>query len=177
MKIFAALLPLAALASSPAQAATVIEELRFTAVTNGPIQNHSGTFSFSYNSVGVFNPTLRSIDFSLGGFAFTLANTIIGGSQSFDRPPQTFLTLGGATNLFGISPDNNDFFLSINRNTGASSFGYVLPGNRSTFFSSQANVAAVPEPATWLMMILGLGFVGGAMRAARGRQRLSVSYS
>jgi len=35
---------------------------------------------------------------------------------------------------------------------------------------------AVPEPATWLMMILGFGFVGGAMRARR-RERLTVSYS
>ncbi len=30
-----------------------------------------------------------------------------------------------------------------------------------TFFGSQI---AVPEPATWAMMILGMGFVGGAMR-------------
>lgn len=36
---------------------------------------------------------------------------------------------------------------------------------------------AVPEPGTWALMILGFGFVGGAMRARRGRQKLSVSYS
>lgn len=36
---------------------------------------------------------------------------------------------------------------------------------------------AVPEPATWAMMILGLGFIGGAMRSAKRRQRLAVSYS
>lgn len=35
---------------------------------------------------------------------------------------------------------------------------------------------AVPEPATWLMMILGFGFVGGLMRSRR-RQNLTVSYS
>jgi hypothetical protein len=35
---------------------------------------------------------------------------------------------------------------------------------------------AVPEPATWLMMILGFGLVGGVMRSQR-RQKLTVSYS
>jgi hypothetical protein len=35
--------------------------------------------------------------------------------------------------------------------------------------------AAVPEPATWAMMLLGFGFVGGAMRSAKRRQKLTVS--
>ncbi|MFM2410097.1 MAG: hypothetical protein RL481_925 [Pseudomonadota bacterium] len=29
------------------------------------------------------------------------------------------------------------------------------------------NIAAVPEPATWAMMIIGFGLIGGAMRARR----------
>jgi hypothetical protein len=37
-------------------------------------------------------------------------------------------------------------------------------------------VAAVPEPATWAMMIAGFGMVGGAMRFARGRRKVAVSY-
>lgn len=40
-------------------------------------------------------------------------------------------------------------------------------------FSSVDN--AVPEPATWAMMLLGFGFVGGAMRARR--KRTTVSYA
>ena len=35
---------------------------------------------------------------------------------------------------------------------------------------------AIPEPATWLMMILGFGAIGGMMRAKR-RQNVSVSYA
>lgn len=35
---------------------------------------------------------------------------------------------------------------------------------------------AVPEPSTWLMMILGFGLVGGMLRAKR-RENLTVSYS
>ncbi len=34
---------------------------------------------------------------------------------------------------------------------------------------ADVSISAVPEPATWAMMILGFGAVGGAMRAARRR--------
>lgn len=36
---------------------------------------------------------------------------------------------------------------------------------------------AVPEPATWAMMLLGFFAVGGAMRASRRRQKITVSYA
>lgn len=35
----------------------------------------------------------------------------------------------------------------------------------------------IPEPATWGMMLLGFGFVGGAMRARRRHTRLAVTYA
>jgi hypothetical protein len=37
--------------------------------------------------------------------------------------------------------------------------------------------SAVPEPATWAMMIGGFGMVGGAMRSARRKQKIVVSYA
>ncbi|WP_082992669.1 PEPxxWA-CTERM sorting domain-containing protein [Erythrobacter sp. QSSC1-22B] len=36
---------------------------------------------------------------------------------------------------------------------------------------------AVPEPSTWAMMLLGFGFVGGGMRSAKRRQKVTVSYA
>lgn len=36
--------------------------------------------------------------------------------------------------------------------------------------------APVPEPATWGLMLLGFGFVGGAMRSARRKTKLTISY-
>jgi phospholipase/lecithinase/hemolysin len=36
---------------------------------------------------------------------------------------------------------------------------------------------SVPEPSTWAMMLLGFGFVGGALRSARRRQKITVSYA
>lgn len=40
-----------------------------------------------------------------------------------------------------------------------------------------ASNGAVPEPTTWAMMILGFGFVGGAMRSAKRLRKVSVAYS
>ena len=37
-----------------------------------------------------------------------------------------------------------------------------------------AGTAGVPEPATWAMMIIGFGFVGGAMRARNRRMRFAA---
>ena len=44
-----------------------------------------------------------------------------------------------------------------------------------TFFDT--GTPAVPEPATWAMMLLGFGFIGGMMRSAKRRRKLTVSYA
>jgi PEP-CTERM motif len=44
-----------------------------------------------------------------------------------------------------------------------------------TTFETSA-IGAVPEPATWAMLILGFGVIGGAMRSAR-RQSVRVTYA
>jgi PEP-CTERM motif len=39
-------------------------------------------------------------------------------------------------------------------------------------------LGAIPEPATWAMMILGFGMIGGAMRRRRAvRPTVRVAYS
>jgi glutamine cyclotransferase len=43
--------------------------------------------------------------------------------------------------------------------------------------SDTGGPGAVPEPSTWALMILGFGFIGGAMRSAKRRRKLSVSYA
>jgi hypothetical protein len=45
-------------------------------------------------------------------------------------------------------------------------FGSATPGN-----------GAVPEPATWAMLLLGFGLVGGALRSRKRREQLIVRYA
>lgn len=76
----------------------------------------------------------------------------------------------GTTNLFYDSAPITSGTIALSdyypRNPGYSHI---------TFFDTGA--PAVPEPATWAMMLLGFGFVGGAMRSARRRQRLALSHA
>lgn len=90
-----------------------------------------------------------------------------------------------ASTNFGGSPDT----FAIGRNATFDSYFSGLIDNvfvydtaltadqvgalRSTGFPSpQSPVAAVPEPGTWAMMILGFGFVGSTMRRGRKARAL-----
>lgn len=46
-------------------------------------------------------------------------------------------------------------------------FSFTAQGTQITSFSASAISAAVPEPATWAMMLLGFGAIGFAMRRRR----------
>ncbi|WP_394760657.1 PEPxxWA-CTERM sorting domain-containing protein [Phenylobacterium sp.] len=49
------------------------------------------------------------------------------------------------------------------------------PGNQLVDFAPENRMlAAVPEPATWAMMIMGFGLAGGALRRRRMQGRLGV---
>ena len=51
------------------------------------------------------------------------------------------------------------------------------PGYSHITFFDTGGPPAVPEPATWAMMLLGFGFVGGAMRSAKRRRKLALSHA
>lgn len=74
-------------------------------------------------------------------------------------------------NLDGVSFSADDFnpatapsqLISYSLGTQTDQFH---PGTWDFLFT---NASAVPEPATWAMMLLGFGVLGGALRRARGR--------
>lgn len=97
------------------------------------------------------------------------------------------------TNPFGLYEftldlsDGSSVSASYDGNGGAGFLGFAGAGVTGFTVSSAADFAigdfytagstgAVPEPATWLLMMLGFGLVGGALRSQR-RQKLTVSYS
>ena len=90
---------------------------------------------------------------------------------------------------YGPADIGNDILPEIGQGAGAQGFTPPLlgPGSYSVWIqetgSGSANygfnfrLAAVPEPATWAMMIVGFGLVGGAMRSAKQRRKLAVSFA
>ena len=83
----------------------------------------------------------------------------------------------GARTSFDIANNNTAFALNgntlytVNLATGA--FTSVGNTDRTLF----ALTAAVPEPATWGLMILGFGVVGSALRSRNGRRAAKVSFA
>ena len=56
-------------------------------------------------------------------------------------------------------------------------FSAVGTSNSLGGYVDNITLAAVPEPATWAMMIMGFGLIGGALRSAKGRQTTRVRYA
>ena len=123
------------------------------------VDSIDATESFTINGVSVTRDsgvTQNDISF------FTLAE---GGGFDFDTEQSTGLSFFGPQ-LFSGTLANPSFL------TGS----FDLTGNPGTLTISSFE-SAVPEPGTWLLMILGFGFVGAGMRRRKQAVKLSVSYN
>ena len=97
-----------------------------------------------------------NIDFSSVTFNGVNFNTVLTGTQEFrNLLNQNLVT--GATNLLSIS--------------GMSGGNASFTGNLAF-----AQVAAIPEPATWIMMLLGFAGIGFTMRR-KDKSTLQVRYT
>ncbi len=70
-----------------------------------------------------------------------------------------------------------DFGYSV---TGGYYSGEDLPKGGDFDYNDMAWVSttgAIPEPATWAMMIMGFGLIGGALRSAKSRQAVRVRFA
>ncbi len=165
---------IAATTAVPASAATLLFELSggrnlTFELDSNPTPNSFQTFAGSDMTVftnvsGTVNgmaAVISTISFGTGLFA----------DFSVNAPGLGFTQFANGGPLFSGSPAapvfapgtfmlTNPFFASSN----------------STLVISEQAVSPIPEPATWAMMLLGFGLVGGAMRARR-REKLTVSYA
>lgn len=80
-------------------------------------------------------------------------------------------SIGRTESLFFIGSDNTFTF-----QTGGELFARINDINQNNSGSFDVTVAAVPEPATWGMMILGFGVAGTALRR-RAKVRTTVAYA
>ena len=151
----------------------------FSALTIDP-RGSSGSYTgfdgftainFGLDSLGRGNSTY---------YGDVVLNLLSGGSITFQNV--AFQTNGNQH--FGISSDDNRIFSSIEFEN---LFSFDKNGNKlaAQKFDSLKQVSinlanapvtpGVPEPATWTMMIIGFGAVGGVMR--KRKVKTAVSYS
>ena len=157
---------------------------------------------WDFNPYGISStPTLAFFWNSLpggtqGGMALTTTGpyrdlspgTVISSTSIFSQS-----ATAESTAAFRTSGTHNLGFRFFNESTSAVNFGYLtMTTNGPTGFLATVNgwtfensggaitvpdaVAAIPEPATWAMMMLGFGFMGAAMRRTRATT-LRVRYA
>jgi hypothetical protein len=147
----------------------------FDYTSNDGTELASGTLSATANGDGAFTATTGSITAS--GPVATGAGTLIANASApsaIDSPSGYFLfddqvlpgqnplitnpgllfDIGGSEiNIYSNGPGPGTYLFQTN-NGGASRFGNF-------------SISAVPEPASWAMMLLGMGLVGSAARFSR----------
>lgn len=167
-------------AATNASAAVVIVGGGTTVDVTGPTTLDGGiNFSMGYSDSGSSSPFIETLSWNntlSGIYGITLSTTaaLAGGANDVDIT-SAFLTGGSVIGSLGLiaDPDNTDLNEDYALNTLLESGTYTLTiqGTRGTTGSFGGNVAftaaAVPEPATWAMMLFGFGAVGFAMRRRR----------
>lgn len=139
------------------------------------IRNSINSTSTGTSNFGAFDPTLSHCiqlplpaTYDLGEFVFDFAsgNTLFGtysGLLTFNSPGifnnvQNYVVTGGT----GIFANATGTFVG----TGTLGFTTGAPRGEQSFRGT-INAPAVPEAATWTMMMLGFGVIGGICRRRR----------
>jgi hypothetical protein len=177
---------LLACSGNAAQAAKILDSYNVQAYKGSELVL-SGSFSVLHDdptTVSVYSQTatLQSANLALGSTTFTAENAALFKNTSpFSYNDKDLYQLYGivGTGLgrsTGVGGATDDFSLTFNPYTGAVAnllYAKANPAISGTFADRVVltpAAGAVPEPATWAMMILGMGVVGFAMR-----RRMKVS--
>jgi hypothetical protein len=122
------------------------------------------------NNLGSFSLNATPQDY--GGEFFDLLVTFTLPTGTSPNPTTLTATLTGQivdSTSGGVTIDFNNNWLSFNSDAGPFLFSVndvsVSPDSRIQILSGQ--IQALPEPATWGMMLLGFGGIGFAMRRRR----------
>ena len=170
--------------AAPAHAATTFVNF---SMQNGSTSVANGSFSYDSSLTGALNySNLDSFSFTLPGSSYDLAfinsgNFSIYRYFGYDATLGSFVSsnIGGFEQILsGLKSDfSSGFFVRFDN-----SYRLVRnykPESGEIFYTtlnvtSRTSDSAVPEPATWAMMLAGFGAIGFAMRRKR---RQAVNYN
>ena len=130
-----------------------------------------GTLDFSGSSrICASYPVLLSCDATLGvSFAAPVSDLsfVVGGLDALSSTVSVTLSfLDGTSQAFSFTNFANSNFNTIDFSALADITGFTASSNDNlgVTYDDLRFTADVPEPATWAMMIGGLGLIGGAAR-------------
>ncbi|WP_293367122.1 PEPxxWA-CTERM sorting domain-containing protein [Phenylobacterium sp.] len=179
----------ALICGAAAQAATITETVSFTAEGFGPgapVDPLSGSFTFTidptqeYINAGGVTTNYLNIDVP-SPVEFIYFPNLDLQIASFEINTQSFSDSAGYGFVVDFTQSSNAFFSgngtsdNVVGNVGIADYRYMF--GVTDFFSPNVTYtvtsAGVPEPATWVVMLAGLGGVGSLLRHLRRRAGLA----
>ena len=170
-KLLLGVIGASALAFSSA-AGAVVTVNSSTTVVSGPA-TVADTTTIGFTEASLTSPTFMETVVFTNTLAGLYSITLTTSSPAVDFTSAILSGLGGPYNLVEIDDDGtNEFWRLANPITlDASTYTLTINGDNSGAGSLGGSItirqAAVPEPSTWAMMLLGFGAVGFAMRRRR----------
>ena len=130
---------------------------------------------------GSISQTFNTVAGNLYRLTFAYSHNVFGGSPGATAS-YTLGALNGVISHTTGSDSNLDWQIFSSTFVGTGSpmtlnFTNLTGQNNAGILLDGVSVSAAPEPATWGMMMLGFGFVGGAMRSARRRKLATVTFA
>ena len=142
-----------------------------TMVISGPT-TVADTTTIGFTEAQLSSPTFMENVVFTNTLAGLYSITLTTSSPQIDFTSAVLSGLGGPFGLIEIDDDGtNEYWRLANPvQLGASQYTLTINGNNSGAGSLGGSITirpAVPEPATWAMMLIGFGAVGFAMRRRR----------
>ena len=109
---------------------------------------------------GGLSPIITDIDINMSQYHLAFANILTA----------SLATLNGDAFDFSFTGQDTIHNVSFNLDAGPSGLSATAGGAIGyigTFTVSQEIIGTVPEPATWVMLVLGFGGIGAMLRVAR----------
>ncbi|GAA4000751.1 hypothetical protein GCM10022211_09130 [Sphingomonas humi] len=181
----AAAIAATALPSAASAASIVTTGNLATTVANTKLDiaaTNPNNFTIGFSDADLANPFNELLTFTTDVAGILNINVLTSATSLADNVTFSSVSLfggsiGGApgTSLVQVRPDPNDTFGFANNTINIGAGTYTLniqgtPGSQNGSFGGSvafSQTAAVPEPGTWALMLIGFGAVGFSMRRRR----------
>ena len=180
IRLFGVRVASAALISFCIAAPAAAQSYNFDFSTTTPLLGAPGagsglltTDGITFDSRGYTAQTITGITGTFNGSAITGLGSLTGANNLYYLTGPSFLDGSGLGFMTAAGTNVNLFYQDF---ADRYQINTTNPFTVSTVrASSSAAVAAVPEPATWAMMLFGFGGVGFSMRSARRKTMLKYA--